>query len=227
MILWLLLFLLIIGISFILAFRSMKDYQEIPQKTNVDYGLFLVRQIKNFDAKLLDSIRQEVLAQEAIVSFERLFKGRQTALTIFGPKNILAQFQSELGILELEDYTMEFTDSTVSVWEVGVKETARLNPDHFNKIFSNLPQLEAEEQFFWQVILNKGPVQIRAAVSSKDPIRKKILVSAQNLNAGGLVKIPKPFSNEQMIEFYSARSLSKETAGPILDSEGIVCLLQV
>ncbi len=228
MILWLLLFLLVIGISFILAFRSMKDYQAIPQKTHVGYGLFLVRQIKNFDAKLLDSIRQEVLAKGAIVSLERLFKGRQTALTIFGPKNILVKFQSELDILELEDYTMEFKDSDVSVWEMGVREAVKLNLDHFNKIFSNLPQLEAEEQFFWQVIPNKGQVQIRAAVSSKDPMRKKMLASAQHLNAaGGLVKIPKPFSNEQMIEFYRARSLSKGNSGPILDSEGITRLLKV
>lgn len=227
MILWLLLFLLVIGISFILAFRSMRDYQEIPQKTDVDYGLFLVRQIKNFDVKLLDSIRQEVLAEKAIVSLERLFKGRQTALTIFGPKNILSQFQNELDILELEDYTTEFTGSRVYVWEVGARATAKLNPIHFNEIFSNLPQLEAEEQFFWQVILNKNQVQIRAAVFSEDPIRKKMLASVQNLNAGGLVKIPKPFSNEQMIELYRARSLSKDNFGPILDTEGVMRLLTV
>lgn len=227
MILWLLLFLLVIGISFILAFRSMRDYQEIPQKTDVDYGLFLVRQIKNFDVKLLDSIRQEVLTEKAIVSLERLFKGRQTALTIFGPKNILSKFQNELDILELEDYTTEFTDNRVYVWEVGARATAKLNPDHFNEIFSNLPQLEAWEQFFWQVILNKNQVQIRAAVFSEDPIRKKMLASVQNLNAGGLVKIPKPFSNKQMIEFYRARSLSKDNFGPILDTEGIMRLLKV
>ncbi len=217
MILWLLLFLIVIGLSFFLAFRSMKDYQEIPQADSVDYGLFLVRQIKNFDAKLLDSIRQEVSAQGRVVSLERLFKGSQTALTIFGPKNILDKFQSGLDLLELEDYTTEFSDSRVNVWEVGVKESSKLN----------LPQLEAEEQFFWQVILGKNQVQIRAAVSSKDPVRKKMLASAQNLNAGGLYKIPKPFSTEQMIEFYRTRSLSKATKGPILDTEGIMRLLMV
>lgn len=218
MILWVLLFLLVIGISFVLAFRSMKDFQEIPQRINVDYGLFLVRQIKNFNANLLDSIRQEVSVQGGVLSLERLLKGRQAALTVFGPKNILAQFQSELDLLELEDYTTEFEGNDISVWEVGVKD---------KELFGNLPQLEAEEQFFLQVIPGKNQVQIRAAVFSKDPIRKKMLSSVQSLNTWGLNKIPKPFLNEQMIEFYKARSLSKETAGPILDTEGIMRLLTV
>lgn len=227
MILWLLLFLLVIGISFILAFRSMRDYQEIPQKVNVDYSLFLIRQVKTFDVKILDTIRQEVLVKGKIVSFERLLKGSETALTVFGPKNILCRFQNELNLLELEDYAAEFTDSAVSVWEVGVKEAAKLNHDHFSDIFSNLPKLEPDEHFFWQVIISKDQVQIRAAVSSRDPIRKKILASAQNLNAGGLVKIPKPFSNKQMIEFYKTRSFSKDNSGLILDSAGIMRLLKV
>ena len=227
MILWLLLFLLVIGISFILAFRSMKDYQEIPRKADMDYSLFLIRQVKTLDVKILNTIRQEVLAQGEIISLERLLKGSETALTVFGPKSILGKFQSGLNLLELEDYAAEFTDSRVCVWEVGAKETVKLDPDHFSDILSNLPKLESDEHFFWQVILSKDQVQIRAAVSSKDPIRKKMLSSVQNLNAGGLVKIPKPFSNEQMIEFYRARSFSKDNFGPILDSEGIMRLLKV
>lgn len=228
MFLWLALFLLVILISFILAFRSMKDYQEIPQKTHVEYGLFLVRQIKNFDVGIVDSIYQIVFTSGEIVSFERLFKGHQTALTIFGPKNILAQFQDELDLLELEDYTTEFNIDNVSIWEVGVRRNANLNPGHFNKIFSELPKLEADEQFFWQVIPRQYQVQIRAAVSSKDPSRKKMLTSTlQNLNAGGLIKIPKPFSTQYMIDFYRARSLSKGNSRVTLDSEGVLHLLRV
>lgn len=227
MILWLLLFLLVIGISFILAFRSMKDFQEIPQKAEEDYSLFLVRQVTNLDAKILDFIRQKVFAKGGIVSFERLFKGTQTALTIFGPKNILVEFQSELNLLELEDYAAEFTDSNVSVWEVGTRDSTKLNPDQLSDFFSSLPQLEPEEQFFWQVIPDKSKVQIRAAISSKDTLRRKILASTQNLNAGGLHKIPRPFSNEQMVEFYRARSLSQDIKGPILDAEGIIRFLKI
>lgn len=227
MILWLTLFLLVIGISFILAFRSMKDYQEIPQKIKEDYSLFLVRQVTKLDAKILDLIHQKVSVQGRIVSFERLFKGAQTAFTIFGPKDILNEFQNELNLLELEDYAAKFTDNNVSVWEVGIKESDKPDQDQSSDFFSNFLQLKPEEQFFWQVIPNKTQVQIRAAVSSGDPIRQKLLTSAQNINAGRLHKIPRPFSNEQMIEFYKARSLSKDSKGPFLGAEGIIRFLKI
>ncbi|EKD84968.1 MAG: hypothetical protein ACD_38C00123G0003, partial [uncultured bacterium] len=89
MILWLILFLLIIGISFILAFRSMKDYQEIPKASKVEYGLFLIRRTDSFDAGVLGSIGKFMLDNSLIISLERLFKGNKAALTIFGPKEIL------------------------------------------------------------------------------------------------------------------------------------------
>lgn len=217
MILWIILFLLIISISFVLAFRSMKDFHEVPQKIKVNYGLFLVRQVVNFNAKILDEICQRASADGGIVSFERLFKGSQTVLTIFGPVNILKDYKNDLNLLELEDYTVGFTNSEVSVWEVGA----------YGDVFNNLPKLAPLEHFFWQVIPSKGKVQIRAVVSSKDPNRLKILSSAQELIAGGLKKVPRPFSNEQMIEFYKTRSLSHDHAGPILNTEGILQLLKV
>lgn len=209
MILWLTLFLLIVGISFILALRSMKEFHEIPRKSQADYGLFLIRQIKNLDARLLDSLRQLLIAEEAIVSLERLFKGRQAALTIFGPKNILAKFQTELDILELEDYTAGFRENEMVVWEIEAGEIFKLNP----------PQLEAEEQFFWQVILaGKNQVQIRAAVLSKDPMRRVMLASAQNLKA---------VSNKQMVDFFKSRGLRKISNGLVLDSEEVIRLLKI
>lgn len=228
MILWLILFLLVIALSFILAFRSMKDYQEVPQKSKLDYSVFLIRQVSSFDAKLLDSICQLVLAKDAIISIERVFKGRQTALTIFAPKVILDQFQSELNLLELEDYTANLASDDISVWEVGERETGKFTAKDNNNIFSNLPPLSNEDQFFWQIILGKNKTQIRAAVYSKDPVRRKTLISElQNLNAGGLVKIPKPFSNEQMLEFYRKRALAKDSKGPDLNSEEVLGLLKV
>ena len=205
----------------------MKDYQETPQKASVDYSLFLIRQVKIFNAKILDTICQEVFAEGEIVSLERLFRGHQTALTIFGPKSILNKFQNELNLLELEDYTGEFTDSKIYVWEVGAKKTTKLNLDHFSNFFRNLPKLKSDEHFYWQLLLSRDQIQIRAAVSSNDPIRKKLLHSVQDLNTGGLVKIPNPFSNEQMIKFYKTRSVNKNDFGPILDSKEIISLLKV
>ncbi|OGE27835.1 hypothetical protein A2867_01925 [Candidatus Daviesbacteria bacterium RIFCSPHIGHO2_01_FULL_40_11] len=236
MILWLILFLLIIGISFILAFRSMKDYQEIPKASKVEYGLFLIRRTDSFDAGVLGSIGKFMLDNSLIISLERLFKGNKAALTIFGPKEILNRFSASLSLLELEDYILDCQTEDLSIWEVGVKENTGPNLDDQNNIFANLSQMGDEDQFFWQVILGSRKekdnisfqTQIRAVVYSKDPSRKKILTSLlQGLKLGKLAKIPKPFSTEQMMDFFRSRSLSKDSNGPILDSVGVMRLLKV
>src|SRR3989344_4321201 len=236
MILWLILFLLIIGISFILAFRSMKDYQEIPKASKVEYGLFLIRRTDSFDAGVLGSIGKFMLDNSLIISLERLFKGNKAALTIFGPKEILNRFSASLSLLELEDYILDCQTEDLSIWEVGVKENTGPNFDDQNNIFANLSQMGDEDQFFWQVILGSRKekdnisfqTQIRAVVYSKDPSRKKILTSLlQGLKLGKLAKIPKPFSTEQMMDFFRSRSLSKDSNGPILDSVGVMRLLKV
>ncbi len=235
MILWVILFFLIIGISFILAFRSMKDYQEIPQKSKVEYGLFLIRATEGFDVNTLNSIGKLILDEGLIISIERLFKGTQSALTIFGPKNILNNFSVRLNLLELEDYTETLDAGNISIWEVGVKSGQNLKLDSPNNIFNNLSQLGSEDRFFWQVVLSarRGEdltfqTQIRAAISSKDLLNRKTLIPLfQNLTFGELTKVPKPYSTEQMMLFFKLRSLSKDSNGPILSSEGVMRLLKV
>lgn len=236
MILWIALFLLIVGISFVLAYRSMRDYQEIPNNTKVEYGLYLVRQMENFNANFLDSISPLILDEGLIISLERLFKGKKAALAIFGPKKVLEKFIPNLNLLELEDYTIDCDSRDVSIWEMGAKNASLKNPDSLHILTESLSQLGEEDQFFWQVILGVKKIkvelffqtQIRAVVYSKDPLRKKMLTSLlSDLQLGMLKKIPKPFSTEQMLIFYHLRSLGKDSSGPILDSEGVIQLLKV
>lgn len=233
MILWIALFLLVIAISFVLALRSMRDYQDIPQKTKEEYSLFLIRQPGNFNSQTLDDIGKSMLADGLIISLERLFKGSQAALTIFGPKRILSQFMESLNLLELEDYTEGYSSSDVSIWEMGAKNTNRQSD---NTIFENISQLGGDDQFFWQLVLGAKKIkdnlafqtQIRAVVYCQDPIRRKALVPLfENLQSGSLIKVPKPFSTEQMMDFYNLRVLSKDSSGAILDSAGVINLLRV
>lgn len=229
MILWLALFFLVIAISFILALRSMKDYQEIPQQSKLEYGLFLIRQKENFNSKALDSIRKFLLEEAGlIISIERLFKGSQAALTIFGPKSLLDKFASEFNLLELEDYASVLESQHVSAWEVGVKDVSRFKSGSPDNVFQNLPLLESGDQFFWQVIVGGDKTQIRAALYSKDSVRRQRLAPLfQNLASGQLIKIPKPFSSEQMMAFYRLRSLDRDSKAPILDSEGIMRIVKI
>lgn len=212
MILWVVLFLLIIGISFILAYRSMKDYAG-KQSPNVERGLFLIRRPQNFGKEFLDSIHKQLSDEGLIVSFERLFKGRETALTIFGPKKILEQF-TEISLLELEDYTLALDSKDIAIWEMNEP----------TNIFKHLSELENEDQFFWQVVL--GPKQagepffqgqIRAVLYSKDPVKREALGSILQ----GIA------SNKTEVASYQSRSLSKDKSHLILDSSGVMRLLKI
>lgn len=233
MILWLVLFFIVIAISFILALQSMKDYQEIPLKPNEKYALFLIRNTENLNIQVLASIREHIAKDGLIISFERLFKGKRAALTVFGPKRILEKFADNLALLELEDYSLDLNTSDAHLWEMGSRNKdlkEQISPE----LFRNLPSLGEEEQFLWQVVLGaKGGnapefrSQIRAVVYSKDPARRMNLIPLfQNISTGELIKVPNPFSHEQMMSFYRLRSLSKDSAGPLLHPEKILSLLK-
>lgn len=233
MILWLALFFIVIVISFVLALQSMKDYQEIPFKSKEDYALFLIRNTENLTAQVLASIREHLVKDGLIISFERLFKGKRAALTIFGPKRILEKFADSLALLELEDYSLNLNTADVHLWEMGSKNKdlkEQISPE----IFKDLPSLGDEEQFLWQVVLGaKGDKtqafqsQIRAAVYAKDPARRRDIVPLfQNMPTGELIKVPKPFSHEQMMSFYRSRSLGKDSDGPLLLPEKLLSLIK-
>lgn len=196
MIVWLILFLLVIGISFLLSLRSMKDFAEIPQKSKLEYSLYLIRKSSNLSVALLQSIHDDLTKKGLVVSLERLFKGSESALCIFGPQKILSNYLDRLDLMELLDYTANFNTENTTVWEVDFKRID--NP------FSNLPQLGPDEKFCWQVLLSGKHVQIRAAVFSNDPKRRKELVFS---------KLPRPFSNDVLLELYKQRSMDKVGAG--------------
>lgn len=236
MLLWILLFLLIVAISFVLAFLSMKDYQEFPQQSKVEYGLYLIRQPQGLSAIYLDSIGRMLLDDGLLVSIERLFKGSRAALTIFGPKNILNQLSENLNLLELEDYTETLLIKDISIWEMGVKNLNQPIESSSNDIFNHFSQLGPDDQFFLQMVLGAKKqgenlafqTQIRAVVYSGDSVRKQSLISIfQNLNFSELSKVPKPFSVVQMMDFYKQRSLSKDSNGPLLSSDGVISLLKI
>ena len=233
MMLWVLLFLIIVGLSFVLAMWSMKDYQEIPQEAKTDYSLFLVRNTNNFNATFLDTL-QTTAKSGQIISLERLFKGTQSALAIFGPKIILEQYTTQLNLLELEDYAQNLSSQDLYIWEMGSKGFGKLDAA-IDSVFKNLPALDNQDQFFWQVVLGvkKGkdiffPTQIRAATYSSDQARRNTLVTAlQDVSFGGLVKVPTPFSQAQLLDFYKLRSLSKDSKSPVLKSAEIVTLVKI
>ncbi len=235
MILWLVLFVLVIAISLMLAFQSMRDYQETPKHFKIEYGLYLIRNTPGLKATVLDSIHSQIVKEGLIVSLERLFKGSKSALVIYGPKNILTNLSDKLSLLELEDYT-KVNSEHISVWEIGVKnhQMAKEQLQKVESFFMDFPMLEQAEQFWWQLVLkaksNKSlfQSQIRAVVIASDLTRrKKLSESMQNLLSGHLTKVPKPFTSMQIMEFYKLRSLGNDSTSPVLQTEEILKLTQL
>lgn len=215
MILWLALFLLVVAISFVLAYQSISDFQDIPGQKDEEYSLFLVRLFSGLTAEILNSIHQDIVKEGLIISLERLFKGRKSALVIFGPRQVLLKYAHLLNLLELEDYT-NVDREFVQAWEVDMKNV--------NRAYFDL-SLSEDEQVWWQLTLKAKKMefisQIRASVFAKDPSRRKDLSEALK-NARGFAKIPKPFSSSQIFDFYHQRSLTLKDAQHFLTTEEIV-----
>ncbi len=213
MILWFILFGLIVLVSLVLAIQSMKDYQEIPQET--EYSLFLIRKTKGLTSQILDSFHKFFIEGE-VLSFERLVKGGQSALVVYGPSKILLQYKEILDLIELEDYT-KIDSKMASVWEIGIVQSVDRQT-----IFQNLPQFLTEEQFWWQLLLSSKEggsffSQIRVVVVSEDPTRRKELTN--------FLKKLKASSRPQLLDFYQKRAFRKDPSSVPLNSEGIKNLL--
>lgn len=221
MILWIVLFILVLAISFILALKSMKDFQEIPSQSGQNYSLFLIRNNEGVNQQFFNLLYADLLESNSSVSFERLFKGKKSALVVYGPSNLLNKYKQTLNLLELEDYTNVNIDKT-SAWEMGIKKIEA-------RILQNLPELSETDQFWWQVVTwikkdkaDSFQTQIRAVVYTNDQARNKDLTQTlQNLSIDQLVKTPKAFSNPQLMDFYKKRSFSKLGKNPVLKWEQI------
>lgn len=218
MILWVFLFFLVVAISFVLAAKSMRDFEEIPEEAE-KYSLFLIRTPQALNQKLLDSIYQDSISSGLAFSFERLIKGEKGALVLFAPVNLKAKYQETLNLVEIEDFTTVDLNF-VSTWEVLGKG---------KNYFKKFPKLLEDEQFWWQLILlgkKEGvfQVQIRAVLVSPDSLRRRklteILEEKNDLN-----KIPKA-SNSQIVDSYKKRSFTKETSAP-LDTKDILNLILI
>lgn len=223
MILWLAIFFLIIAISFVLALLSMRDFQEVPN-SGVEYGLFLIRNPARFSADILDLIHSQITKEGLIVSIERLFRGNKSTLVIFGPKKVLKSLP-QLNLLELEDYT-DVNRGDLNVWEVGVRSSKDAH-SNVKSFFKDLPQLDMEEEFWWQIVL--GPSfksQIRAVIASANSQRRQDLSQKiQRLDLGRLTKIPKPFTQDQILDFYKQRSLTNDSYNPNLTPQEVLQLI--
>ncbi len=221
MILWLI-FVGVLVASYLLALRSMRDFQEIPGEDE-DYSLFLIRRPQELNFSTLSLLRDNFLKSGQVLSFERLFKGYKSALVIFGPRRLTAVLKT-LDLLELEDYT-QVSPEQVNAWEVGIKESIKSNP----LTSVRFPQLNESEQLWWQLLVSRSfKPQIRAVLVVQDPKRRKDLSSlVENLSPDRLIRLPRGFTNSELLDFYQKRSFKKDNGNPPLSLEEVLSLVKI
>ncbi|QQG43235.1 MAG: hypothetical protein HYW45_03470 [Candidatus Daviesbacteria bacterium] len=206
---WLLLFIIIVIVSFLLSYQSMRNFQEAPRQTGKDYSLFLIRNLSALNTKLLEELHSEFLKKAAFISLERLTKGNKVALVIYGPKKILQQFQSELNLLELEDYTRKYLQENLFPKERRspslVFEMAKKKQLIGGEVFTGLPNLKETEQFWWQLIFQPKNVQKKKIFVGQIRVglilnqdQTELIDQFESLAGGKLLKAPRPYSREQM-----------------------------
>lgn len=217
MIFFLIIFLVIIAASFILAYTSMKDFQEIPSVER--NGVYLIQKPDALTKELLEDLRSR--SGSEVISLERLFKGKQSALVIFGQKKLLEQF-SVLNLLELEDYSK--MKGAKTAWEMAIKGS-------FPKtnIFDSLPDLNSDEQFWFQLLVrNKSrdwQGTIRAVVLSDNEAHRKEL-SGKLQTLANIVKVPRPLTSEQIYNSFTKRAFAPALQNPFpISSDQILKIL--
>lgn len=209
MTIWLALFIIILIISFILAYLSMKDFQEIPKPS--EFGIFLIQSPQEFKESILSLIYEDVFKNKEVITLERLFKGKKSALVITGSKRHLQKYQMSLNLLELEDFT-RVDEASVSAWEVGILGDAK-RPIKLENIFNDIPEFDVSEQFWWQLVLQASTTsdfkcQIRAVLLSPHEQRRKDLPEKlETLGKGELAKIFRGAPSSQILRNYKLRSI--------------------
>lgn len=222
------LFVLVILISLILAFRSMRDYADMPVYSSTPYSLYLVKNEAGINTDFLESIDQIINQKRLIISFERLYKGTKKALVVYGPVVILKQFADSLGLMELEDYSLKYNKDSIHpgilAWEISSRDYHKADKQILNLAKIPVTLNEWEEiwvQFVVQPKCEKNGLQplskalIRITVITQDANRAtEIKSEIDNLvKTTNLVTVPQVYSTISMIKFYQSRSLSQKLLG--------------
>lgn len=237
-------FFIIILVSAVLAFRSMKDYEEFPGSENIN-SLFFVANLQNFTENSLKKLHKSLLSSKQFFSLERLNKGRERVLVIFGPREI-PEILPELKLVEIEDYLADPNsleqkpDKKVSVnhaltWLVEGKPNKK--PLHIGEELKNL-DLEKNQQFHIQIVaipeaaatdLEKFQSTIRVMVVEDDSFKRVALakILTQGLEqATGLNRHQDNFPEQKKFESFKQRSLvPKEVTPCSLSCQEIYALL--
>ncbi len=224
--------ILVLIVSFWLAKISMRDYRETAQNLKKEYGVYLVRNSSALTVNFLQQLQAVIAPTDDVFSIERLLKGRESALVVFGPKTLFAQFAPLLNLIELEDFTVSVDQSKLSFAEIGFKATTQLSGAvELRSVFGEFEPLADQEQVWVQIAMkaDKKSANFKAAVRigvlANDQLRRKKII--ESFIKVPLLKIPRPYSVERMAKFYRERTISLDEYLLSLSAPGVLKLVSL
>lgn len=218
---WLIILLSIPISAALLAFKSMEDFQDKPDR-RVENGLFLVCSVVNIEdiQKIIHLLNLRSLKRKinpVLISFEILMKGTSKSLVLFGPKNLVQEL-NYLKLIELEDYCLKMDQSKLHCFEIG----RRNKPD--KKVaapadFNENIHLNEDEYLFTQIIASKDTglipskgvqVSMRVVVAAFDSSKRLDLAKTFEkllLDKFNLSRVKRQIPSVKIFENYQGRSL--------------------
>ena len=229
---WIILFFIIILIFSVLAYRSMRDYEEFPDSRSLN-ALFYIGNPQNLTSGILGRMHDVFLSNKQFFSLEKLINGKERARVIFGPRDMAKDFP-ELNLVEIEDYLSDEnsfssgdTAKKVNVnqvlsWLIEPKNNPK-KPLVVGDEFRSL-SVEENQKIFIQAVLmptEKSGVTIfqstlRIMIAEPDSIKRIELAKKINQTIAtltGLNKHEDSFPESKKYESFKQRSLiPKEVA---------------
>ncbi len=232
---WILIIIGLFLLSLALSFRSMHDFQESPHK-KITHGLFLVRNMANFNQDFLEDLKARASVKPRILAFEKVIKGPHQAILMYGPHSFIEQFP-ELNLLELEDYTDRLIIQEITAEELTLKSKQE-SQVNIEETFLNKVPLDGEDELFLQIVCRFIPAQsnlfastIRVLVKAPTPASRSDIMRDVNFrmsHVSNLIKRIFPRSSEQLFKDYKLRSFyPEENSRLYLTDQQIVTLLGV
>lgn len=223
---WVIIIAVTILVSVILAFRSMKDYRDLPASKQ-PLSLYLVRNRGALNTDLFQRLDQ-------IVSVERIFKNGEDAVVIYGPTSLIQNFP-ELNLLELED----LLESSVKIddvfaWGIQPKSGAVQKMGDIKRVnFWKELQLDEDQMVFWQVVCTPDggvfQVTMRGIIVDPEPQKRVILsklIDQKLQQETGLIREERKETTTHYFNAFKKRTLiPKEVSKFTLNADEILNIL--
>src|ERR1044071_4017614 len=97
---WVIAFFIIILISSVLAYRSMRDYEEFPDILSLN-SLYFIGNPAGLSPEMMKKLHNFFLIRKHFFSLEKLIKGHDKARVLYGPRDLGKDFP-ELNLVEIE-----------------------------------------------------------------------------------------------------------------------------